>query len=185
MLYRIIIKVSLLMEQINIVTQIAVMITLKTFVLSKSETGNLLDKLGSVWPQDAVPKVKSIKVYEVEEGRRLLVADETVAVQIQGNFVPFLGGKPEVLQRFPSVTVDMGAVKFVCNGAKVMRPGITSFDSFKKGDVVVVKDQTHGKALAVGIALEDSEAAKAMAKGYVVENLHYISDKMWEAYKEI
>lgn len=173
------------MEQINIVTQIAVMITLKTFVLSKSETGNLLDKLGSVWPQDAVPKVKSIKVYELEEGRRLLVADETVAVQIQGNFVPFLGGKPEVLQRFPSVTVDMGAVKFVCNGAKVMRPGITSFDSFKKGDVVVVKDQTHGKALAVGVALEDSEAAKAMAKGYVVENLHYISDKMWEAYKEI
>lgn len=165
--------------------QLAVLITLKTFVLSKSETGDILDKLGSIWPQDSVPKVKSIKVYEVEEGRRLLVADQIVVVQTQNNFVPFLGGKPEVLQRFPSVTVDMGAVKFVCNGAKVMRPGITSFDSFKKGDIVVVKDQTHGKALAVGIALEGSEAAKAMAKGYVVENLHYISDKMWEAYKEI
>jgi PUA domain protein len=173
------------MEQINIVLQIAVMITLKTFVLSKSETGDLLSKLGSVWPRDAVPKVKSIKVYEVEEGRRLLVANETIAVQIQDSLVPFLGGKPEMLQHFPSVTVDMGAVKFVCNGAKVMRPGIISFDSFKKGDIVVVKDQTHGKALAVGIALEDSEAAKTMAKGYVIENLHYISDKLWEAYKEI
>jgi PUA domain protein len=161
------------------------LISLKIFVLSKSETGDLLDRLGAAWPQDAVPKVKSIKVYEVEEDRRLLVADETVAVQIQNNIMPFLGGKPELLQRFPSVTVDMGAVKFVCNGAKVMRPGITGFDSFKKGDIVVVKDQTHGKALAVGVALEDSEAAKAMAKGYVVENLHYISDKMWEAYKEI
>lgn len=165
--------------------QIVALITLKTFVLSKSETGDLLDKLGSVWPREAVPKVKSIKVYEVEEDRRLLVADDTIAVQIQDSFVPFLGGKPEVLQRFPSVTVDMGAVKFVCNGAKVMRPGITGFDSFNKGDLVVVKDQTHGKALAVGVALEDSEAAKLMAKGYVVENLHYISDKMWEAYKEI
>jgi len=161
------------------------LISLKTFVLSKSETGDLLDKLGSAWPQDAIPKVKSIKVYEVEQGRRLLVADETIAVQIEDRIVPFLGGKPEILQRFPSVTVDMGAVKFVCNGAKVMRPGITNFDSFKKGDIVVVKDQTHGKALAAGFALEDSEAAKAMAKGYVVENLHYISDKMWEAYKEI
>ncbi len=173
------------MEQINTVLQIAALISMKTFVLSKSETGELLDRIGSAWPRDAVPKVKSIKVYEVEEGRRLLVAEGTVAVQVQDSIVPFLGGKPEVLQRFPSVIVDMGAVRFVCNGAKVMRPGITSFGYFKKGDIVVVKDQTHGKALAVGVALEDSEAAKAMTKGYVVENIHYISDKMWEAYKEI
>jgi len=162
------------------------LIFLKIFVLSKSETGDLLDKMNSAWPRGAVPKVKSIKVYEVEEGRRLLVADETLAVQVQNNIVPFLGGnQPELLQRFPSLTVDMGAVKFVCNGAKVMRPGITGFDSFKKGDIVVVKDQAHGKALAAGVALEDSEAAKGMTKGYVVDNLHYISDKMWEAYKEI
>jgi malignant T-cell-amplified sequence len=154
-------------------------------MLSKSESSELVDKLRAVWPQDLVPKVKSIKVYEVEHGRRLLVADETVAVQVNDNIVPFLGGKPEVLARFPSVTVDMGAIKFVCNGAKVMRPGITNFDSFKKGDIVVVKDQTHGKVLAAGVALEESEAAKAMAKGYVVDNLHYISDKMWQAYKEI
>ncbi|TLY11790.1 MAG: RNA-binding protein [Thaumarchaeota archaeon] len=161
------------------------MISLKTFVLSKSETNELLDKLRSAWPHDAIPKVKSIKVYEVEEDRRLLVADDTVAVQMRDSIVPFLGSNPEVLQRFPFVTVDMGAVKFVCNGAKVMRPGITDFGSFKKGDIVMIKDQIHGKALAVGIALENSEAAKAMTKGYVIENLHYISDKMWETYKEI
>ena len=161
------------------------MISLKTFVLSKSETNELLDKLRSAWPHDAIPKVKSIKVYEVEEGTRLLVADDTVAVQMRDSIVPFLGSNPEVLQRFPFVTVDMGAVKFVCNGAKVMRPGIIDFDSFKKGDIVMIKDQIHGKALAVGVALENSEAAKAMTKGYVIENLHYISDKMWETYKEI
>jgi PUA-domain protein len=185
MLYRIVIKVRTVVEQINTVLRTASLISLKTFVLSKSETSELLDKLSSAWPRDAVPKVKTIKVYEVEEGNRLLIADETVAVQVRDIIIPFLGGKAEVLQRFPSVIVDMGAVKFVCNGAKVMRPGITSFGSFKKGDIVVVKDQTHGKALAVGVALEDSEAAKAMAKGYVVENLHYISDKIWKAYKEI
>ncbi|TLY04526.1 MAG: RNA-binding protein [Thaumarchaeota archaeon] len=161
------------------------MISLKAFVLSKSETNKLLDKLRSAWPHDAIPKVKSIKVYEVEEGTRLLVADDTVAVQMRDSIVPFLGSNPEVLQRFPFVTVDMGAVKFVCNGAKVMRPGIVDFGSFKEGDIVMIKDQIHGKALAVGIALENSEAAKAMTKGYVIENLHYISDKMWETYKEI
>jgi len=98
--------------------------------------------------------------------------------------VPFLG-KTELVQKFPTVTVDMGAIRFVCNGAKVLRPGIVAFDSFKKGDVVAVKDQTHGKLLAVGLALEDSETAKSMAKGYVVDNLHHVGDKVWEAAKEI
>jgi malignant T-cell-amplified sequence len=107
-----------------------------------------------------------------------------VAVQVPSAIVPFLG-KPQQLQHFPSVTIDMGAIKFVCNGAKVMRPGITDFDSFKNGDIVVVKEQTHGKALAVGLALKDSEVAKAMSKGYIIDNVHHIGDKMWEAYKQI
>jgi PUA domain protein len=134
------------------------------------------------WP--SLPRIKTFKVYEIDDERRLLVADEMTAVQVKGKIVPFLG-KPEGLAPFQSVKVDMGAVKFVCNGAKILRPGIVEFGSFKKGDIVTVMDQTHGKMLAVGIALEDSDAAKAMAKGYVVDNLHYISDKIWEAYKEI
>ncbi|MER3407710.1 MAG: RNA-binding protein, partial [Nitrososphaera sp.] len=116
--------------------------------------------------------------------RRLLVSDELAAVQVRDAIVPFLG-RQEGLERFPSAKVDMGAVKFVCNGAKVLRPGIVEFGSFAKGDIVTVRDQAHGKVLAVGLALEDSEAAKAMAKGYVIDNLHYISDRLWEAYKEI
>jgi PUA domain protein len=142
--------------------------------------------MGTSWPPESLPKVKSIKVYEIEDRCRLLVVDDSVtAVQISERILPFIGAKPELLGLFPSVTVDMGAVKFVCNGAKVMRPGIIAFGSFKQGDIVAVKDQSHGKTLAVGIALEDSESAKSMTKGYVVENLHYISDKIWEASKQI
>lgn len=136
------------------------------------------------WPVGSVPKVKTFKVYEVDAERKILVSDEFTAVQVKDTLVPFLG-KQETLAQFPTVTIDMGAVKFVCNGAKVLRPGIVEFGQFKKGDIVVVKEQSHGKMLAVGVALEDSEAAKAMPKGYVVDNLHYISDKIWEAYKEI
>ncbi len=153
-------------------------------MLSKSETAKLFDKLVSLWPQDTLPKVKNIKVYEIERDKSLLSADNMLAAQVRGLIVPFLG-KQEELQRFPSVTIDRGAVKFVCNGAKVMRPGIINFESFKKGDIVVVKEQTHGRALAVGLALEDSEAAEQMTKGYVIDTLHYVSDKIWEAYKKI
>jgi malignant T-cell-amplified sequence len=161
-----------------------ILIALKIFVLSKSETAKLLDRLMSSWPQDIVPKVKNIKVYEIEQDKCLLSADNLLAAQVRGLIVPFLGKQKE-LQRFPSVTIDSGAVKFVCNGAKVMRPGIINFDSFKKGDIVVIKDQVHGRVLAVGLALEDSEVAKGMTKGYVIDTIHYVSDKVWEAYKKI
>jgi PUA domain protein len=161
-----------------------ILIALKIFLLSKSETAKLFDTLMSLWPQDILPKVKNIKVYEIERDKCLLTADKMVAAQVRGLIVPFLG-KREELQRFPSVTIDRGAVKFVCNGAKVMRPGIVNFESFKKGDIVVVKEQTQGRALAVGLALEDSEVAEQMTKGYVIDTLHYISDKIWEAYKKI
>jgi PUA domain protein len=160
------------------------MIPLKIFVLSKTETAKLFNRLASAWPQDILPKVKNIKVYEIERDKCLLSADKMVAAQVRGLIVPFLG-KQEDLQRFPSVTIDRGAVKFICNGAKVMRPGITNFDTFKKGEIVAVKDQTHGRVIAVGLALEDSEVAKGMTKGYVVDTVHYISDKIWEAYKKI
>jgi PUA domain protein len=160
------------------------LISLKIFLLSKSETAKLLDRLASSWPPDILPKVKNIKVYEIERDKWLLAADKIVAVQVRDLLVPFLGEQEE-LQRFPSVTIDRGAVKFVCNGAKVMRPGIINFDSFKKGEIVAVKDQTHGRALAVGLALEDSEAAKAMTKGYIIHTVHHITDKVWEAYKKI
>ena len=107
------------------------MIALKIFLLSKSETAKLFDRLTSAWPEDILPKVKNIKVYEIEREKCLLSADKMVAAQVRGLIVPFLG-KQEDLQRFPSVTIDNGAVKFIFNGAKVLRPGIINFDSFKK-----------------------------------------------------
>jgi PUA domain protein len=66
-----------------------------------------------------------------------------------------------------------------------MRPGITKFGIFRKDDIVVVKDEVHLKALATGIAMEDSETAAAMLKGNIINNLHYISDEYWEAHKHI
>lgn len=122
----------------------------------------------------------------MDDAKRLLVANEQViGAQIDDRILPFVGADPEILRGFPTVGVDMGAVKFVCNGAKVMRPGITSLDQFREGDIVLVKDQVHGKVLAAGIALLDSEVAKQNSKGYVIDNLHYISDDLWEEFKKI
>ena len=158
---------------------------MKISFLSKRDTSNLVKLIRKKWPEDIIPKIKSFKVYEIEDGKRILNFENFTAVQINESIIlPFLG-KYEILEYFPTVNVDMGAVKFVCNGANIMRPGITSFDIFKKDDIVTVKDQAHAKILAVGIAVEDSQVAVTRSKGCIINNFHYISDKVWEAYKEI
>jgi predicted RNA-binding protein (TIGR00451 family) len=158
---------------------------LKISTLSKKETAALVEQIRLTWPPELVPKVKTFKAFHVEQGQFLLQAGNFMAVQVRQSLIlPFLGMK-EDLDHFPSVQVDMGAVKFVCNGAKVMRPGITSIEFFKRDGIVIVKDHAYQKALAVGIALVDSDIATSMSTGYIVDNLHYISDKFWETSKTI
>jgi PUA domain protein len=80
------------------------------------------------------------------------------------------------------ITVDMGAVKFVTNGADIMRPGITKIDDgIKKGEFVAVVDETHGKPLAVCEALHSSEELNSIDSGKVLKNIHYIGDKLWSS----
>lgn len=78
------------------------------------------------------------------------------------------------------ITVDMGAVKFVVNGADIMRPGIVDIqEGIAKDDFVAVIDKNNKKPLAVGIALCGSEEMKAMKSGKVIKNIHYVSDELW------
>lgn len=162
---------------------------MKKSTLSKKETSTIKDLIRKDWPPGAQnlekEKEKNFISYGLDKGQRIVSTKVFTAVQTDSRtIVPFLGTE-QILSAFPSVVVDMGAIKFVCNGAKIMRPGITRFDNFKKGDYVTVKDEKFSKILAVGRALEDSETAIQNTKGYVIDNLHYIGDTFWESYKEI
>ncbi|MFB6101819.1 MAG: RNA-binding protein [Haloplanus sp.] len=78
------------------------------------------------------------------------------------------------------VTVDAGAVQFVSDGADVMRPGIVDADdAIDPGDLVVVVEETHGKALAVGRALEPGSEMLGDS-GKVVESVHHVGDDLYE-----
>jgi len=89
------------------------------------------------------------------------------------------------LNKLSSVVVDMGAIPYVCNGADVMVPGIVEvLGEFKEGDLIVVRDVRHMKALAVGRALTSSDGIGEMKKGKGIENLHYVGDRLWHAMAE-
>jgi len=78
------------------------------------------------------------------------------------------------------ITVDMGAVKFVVNGADIMRPGITNIeDEIEKDEFILIIDENNKKPLAIGKALFNSEEMKGMNFGKVIENLHYVGDEIY------
>ena len=79
------------------------------------------------------------------------------------------------------VTVDMGAVKFLYNGADVMAPGIIEADpDIKEGNIVWVREEKHGKPLVVGIALMDGKKMVESRSGKAIKTIHSIGDKIWE-----
>jgi len=131
-----------------------------------------------------LPKQKNIKTHDVNEKGIIITGDGITAVKIGEDILPFLDDT-QILEKFPYVTVDMGAVKFVCKGANVMRPGITKFSDFESGEIVCVIEESQNKFLAVGKAEISSKEAEDANKGEVIKNIHYISDDFWESKKEI
>jgi PUA-domain protein len=78
------------------------------------------------------------------------------------------------------VVVDMGAVKFVVNGADIMRPGITHVDEgIDKDDFIVIIDKNNKKPLAIGISALNTAELRASTSGKFIKNIHYVGDDIW------
>jgi len=120
----------------------------------------------------------NVEVIESEVGLIYLLGGKPLLFKT-ANVLPLLTFN-DFIASAPKIVVDMGAVPYVCKGADVMAPGIRRIEGdFSKGDLVVVIDEKHGKALALGESLFESETVKNTKKGAVVKTLHYVSDKIW------
>jgi PUA domain protein len=156
---------------------------LKSHNLSKSDISSAIDKMTLQW-HIKIPKAKTLVLHEIDDETSMVTGDSISAIQIGETYLPFLS-ETVLLEKFPKAIVDVGAIKFVCNGANVMRPGIKKFTEFQKDDIICVVEEVYNKFLAVGKALVSSSEMANITKGEVVKNLHYISDKYWEAAKLI
>jgi PUA domain protein len=123
-----------------------------------------------------------IEVVEFENDQIYIVNTKPVLFRAE-TFLPLLSFT-EFIDTAPKVTVDMGAIPFVCKGANVMAPGIRRIEGeFSKGDLLSVKDEKHGKTVALGESMFDATTFKETKKGPVIKTLHYVSDKYWNAAK--
>jgi PUA domain protein len=126
-----------------------------------------------------------VEVAVVDDAEIFFVDGEPVLAKSRELFFPTLMST-KLLSYMPRVTVNMGAVPYVCNGADVMAPGIVRFeDDFRRDGFVVVSDERHQKPIAVGVALYDSAEARKLERGKVLRNVHYVGDRLWNLVKQL
>lgn len=146
--------------------------------LKKKKLKELKRDLGEY--SDLISNKSSIEFLEVDPHPFVLVDGKPAVIIINEKPFPTLKAALENDIGGKKVTVDMGAVKFVTNGADIMSPGIVASDKdVKSNDVVVVVEETHKKPLAIGIALISGEKMVENDSGKAIENIHHIGDDIW------
>tara|TARA_B100001971_G_C18216778_1_gene554408 strand:- start:261 stop:743 length:483 start_codon:yes stop_codon:yes gene_type:complete len=158
---------------------------MRSYILSKKNGNQVVDNINKKWPNNPRFTTKNIRIVELDNGESLLIGKEFTAVKIGNDIIPFLVMK-EFLEISDKIIVDKDAVRFICNGANIMRPGVIRVvGSFKINDIIGVEEAQHSKMLAIGFALVNSSEIQNMSKGVVMRNMHYIGDKFWEGFKRI
>lgn len=137
-----------------------------------------------------IEEVCGTSVFSVEDGVDMAESTDYDLVFVKGDILALVkDGKPfltvrGILKYKPQnryVTVDMGAVPFVTNGADVMGPGITEADpQIAEGDLVWIRDARNGAPLAVGIAMRSGADLAAKQPGKAVKTIHFVGDRLWK-----
>ncbi len=123
---------------------------------------------------------KNVEILEAEPNSFILVDGEPYIIIIDDKAFPTLKAALDNEIDGKTVTVDMGAVRFVTNGADIMSPGITAADDgIAPGDIVLIVDETHGKPLAIGVSLITGEEMVENDSGKAIETKHYVGDEIW------
>ena len=149
-------------------------------VLRKSDEKALFNDITEAFGDTSPYENKKLEYVETDKWGMIFVDNQPHLFKIDGKIFPTVRGALELKPTQRLVKVDSGAVKFVVNGADIMGPGVVDADSsIKEGDFVIVIEEAHGKALAIGKALVSGDEMPGK-KGKVVKSIHYVMDEIWK-----
>lgn len=137
--------------------------------------------------EEIIPKKSKVEVILTEAGDELYAVNDKLVLwkSKKEGYIPVLTILLNNRIGLKTVVVDMGAVKFVANGADIMRPGIKKIDSdIKKGDIIRISDEKHDRSLAIGKAMYDAAEMDNKSGGKVIKNLHTVNDSVWQFEKD-
>ncbi len=148
--------------------------------LRVKEVDSLVSEFNAVMGCESFDSNDIIETAEAGGVKLILLKGKPVGMYFDEEPFPTIQG----LLLFPAtkryVTVDMGAVKFLANGADVMAPGVVdAHPEIKKGMPVWVRDVNNKRALAIGVALMDAGEMIVASGGKAVKTHHYVGDKFW------
>ncbi|MCL2135598.1 MAG: DUF1947 domain-containing protein [Candidatus Bathyarchaeota archaeon] len=157
----------------------------RRYTLKSKEAKQVLNEASQQFKMDLETLFGGKSLVEIVESENIQIYTiNTRPVMFKAEtFLPLLGFT-EYTDTAAKVTVDMGAIPFVCKGANVMAPGIRKvIGEFSKGDLLIVTDEKHNKALALGESIFDATTLKETKKGPVIKTLHHVGDKYWNIAK--
>jgi PUA domain protein len=149
--------------------------------LRRKEVADLAASLESQFGSPVFGPDEVVDLAEAGPFRVALVDNTAVALLIGTRATLTVRGALRYRPTKRYVTVDMGAVKFVYNGADVMAPGIVEADpGIAVGDFVWVRDERNRQPLAIGEALMTGTEMNVSEKGKSIKSIHHVGDELWK-----
>lgn len=152
--------------------------------LKGSEARKVIAKIESFLEDPSRLRRASLEMAISDEGVDLIFVDGRPLMMIVDG-QPFFTvlGAIELMPKKRLVVVDAGAVRFVVNGADIMKPGIVFADpEIAVGDLVIIVEERHKKPLAIGQSLV--AGTDMMGEGKAVKSLHHVGDAIWNELEE-
>jgi len=146
----------------------------------------ILKEHSSDFVNQIFPKKCRVELILTEKGDILYAINNVLKLwKSNEGYIPVLTLLLKNKVNLKTIVVDMGAVRFVTNGADIMRPGITKIDPLiKKGELLKIVDEKNNRALAVGKAMFNAKEMEEKTSGKVIKNLHTIKDDIWQFEKQ-
>ena len=159
------------------------MLIKKRKTLSKKEKKLLFEDLIKEYGKDISSYIELSTMLEevtTDEGTIITKSGKIWFFHSEGHLLPSIYFLRETGFELPEIVVDIGAIRFITNGADVMSPGVVLFnEEIRKGTLVVIKEEKANSIIGVGSSLINSEEFDKSQKGKVVKLLHHLKDKIW------
>ena len=149
-------------------------------VLNDKKKQKITEEIQQSFPGFNFEKKQKIETGKIKNYKVIIVEDVVCFIKLENKFVFTLYGINLFKPDSNFVVVDMGAVRFVSNGADVMNPGVVDADKkISEGDMVWVCDEKNHQPLAVGFAIISGEEMVEKSSGKALKVFHYVGDKIW------
>ncbi len=149
--------------------------------MRSKEVKTLADEMEGIFEVPLFSEADGVDMAESSDYQLIFVKSDILGLVYDGKPFLTIRGILKYRPQKRSVTVDMGAVPYVTNGADVMGPGILEADpGISEGDLVWIKDVKNNVPLAVGVALRSGEELSSKQPGKAIKTIHYVGDKLWK-----